>query len=1197
LLKAARGLTRGTPTAWIPITTLSAAFEAPQTATAIQIRLKPNQNLEAARQALQDAVGAQYIVTSATGGSGLNSLYGITNLALPVAGFVILLAGSFLVFNAFAITLAERRREIGQLRTLGMTRRQVLTQTVFEAALTALFGSGLGVAFGWLLGQGVILAIQQLNGANSVPAVSIPPDALPLAVGAGLTVTLAVTFSLAAQAARISPLAALQTDGGRETSPRRFYLISGGLAAVLLLVTVGLYFYALNFARTSLTPSYGPIFLPALTFGAAVVAVLPLWVNGMIALGARLAASPMLQRRGFGAAAQLATGALLRQRQRAALTTATLVISFMLVIALTGLTLLMSNFLLSMNLSMFSGQILVTRPFPPGTSLAESAALPSLPPIPSELQSDIDILSDIANIQYFANVSLPGVGTESGFGDQYAFGFTLSIIRGKQSFPISEGSWDEAERIFRENEPAIFLPELTARRWNKHPGDTVEISTLKGNVLFTVAAVGGGFPVISPQTAGEYFGSYPFGILFSEKAGATRAEVQKRVAELIKRHRRELALTDVSQLENVVGQLVGPIQGLFGGLTSLSGIVAALGIVVTLFASVLERQREIGTLRALGMSRNAVRGMVVLEAGWLGFAGAALGAAGGLGMAFIIAQLLNETILLSMGVRIFETLVLPNELALASLVIGPVVAMLAALYPADRAADVNPADAMRAEGAASFLKPAANLGPTGLRGFILRLPLAAKLSLASGLILVLALTVQTALRVQAERRLLEDSLISLMARTSDTALSSMRDQMPNEVNTLTPETFTALQAQADSQASILQAQFEALRQSQSGDDFKLKYLFVTDLEHQVLFSDQIDWIGRTLTDTLTPSGSETLVRITTWFGARVFEGTVPLENKTGTRLGYIQIGVLTTPVDNFIREVMVSSAWTVLATLVIAITLTVWLTRRALTPMNQIADAAHAVARGDLTRRVPETQWDEVGRLARSFNEMVTGLNEREQLRELFGRYVSREVQEAIESGRVTLKGERKTITCLYVDMRGSTSFAEERPPEEVMEALNQYFEVIVYAVEAHGGIVNRFVGDEAVCVFGAPTEVRDHADRALNAALAMREGLAYLNRKREALGLPTLKFGMGLNTGEVVAGATGTEERQEYTVIGDAMNLGARIQALNKTFPDYDILVSEFTVSAAKGESYEWVDLGESDIRGKRQKVRVWGLAGSKMG
>jgi len=228
---------------------------------------------------------------------------------------------------------------------------------------------------------------------------------------------------------------------------------------------------------------------------------------------------------------------------------------------------------------------------------------------------------------------------------------------------------------------------------------------------------------------------------------------------------------------------------------------------------------------------------------------------------------------------------------------------------------------------------------------------------------------------------------------------------------------------------------------------------------------------------------------------------------------------------------------------------------------------------------------------------MVSGLNDRERMRDLFGRYLSREVGEAVLAGRVSLKGERKTITVLYCDMRGSTAFAEQHTPEDVMAALNQYFEVIILSTEAHGGIVNRFVGDEAVCVFGAPTETRDHADRAVQAALAMRAGLAYVNQKRTTLGLPTLKFGMGLNTGEVTAGATGSEERQEYTLIGDAMNVGARIQDLNKTFPDYGILLSEFTLTALgpKAVGYQFADLGEAEIRGKNRAVRVFGLSGRK--
>jgi adenylate cyclase len=338
------------------------------------------------------------------------------------------------------------------------------------------------------------------------------------------------------------------------------------------------------------------------------------------------------------------------------------------------------------------------------------------------------------------------------------------------------------------------------------------------------------------------------------------------------------------------------------------------------------------------------------------------------------------------------------------------------------------------------------------------------------------------------------------------------------------------------------------------------------------------------------------VRFTAWTGERAFEAVAAIENQAGQQLGYARVGLSTEPVDNIVRDIVRGSVGMMAAALAAAILLTVFFTRRALAPLSQIAEASQAVARGDLTQRIPEARWDEVGRVARAFNEMVSGLNDRERMRDLFGRYLSREVGEAVLAGRVTLAGERKTITVLYCDMRDSTTFAEAHAPEDVMAALNQYFEVIILATEAHGGIVNRFVGDEVVCVFGAPTEYRDHADRAVQAALSMREGLSYVNQKRTALGQPILKFGLGLNTGEVTAGATGSEERQEYTLIGDAMNVGARIQGLTKNFPEHAILLSEFTHAALgpKAEAYALADLGPVEIRGKSQPVKVYGLVGA---
>ncbi|MBP7694097.1 MAG: ABC transporter permease, partial [Anaerolineales bacterium] len=589
------------------------------------------------------------------------------------------------------------RREIGQLRTLGMTRRQVLTQALLDAGLVGLLGAALGLVFGLAVGAGMVAVVRSLNGDNGAIGAVIPWDAWPLAAGAGVLVTVLVTLGLARDAARVSPLEAVKPPAESPAQQRRTrrWLIAAAL--LLLAATAGLYVWGADYARTALTPSYGPIFALTLPFGTAVIVLLPLVLDGLLTL----------LERGHWLAGRLAAASLRRQGARAAVTAATLTISFMLVIALTGLTLFMSQFLLTFNLSLFTGRVVVIRPFPPGTSLSASAALPSLPPLPPGLRADIEALEEVAEIAYFANVSLPGLGIESGAGDQYAFATSLAIIRDKRTFPIAEGSWTEAERIFAEHAPAILLPELTGRKLNKHPGDPLEIQTLHGPVTFTVAAVGGGFPLISPEAAAEYFGANPFAILFTPKPGVTLAALQARVDALREQHRAELAPFDTAQVTTTIDALLGPIQALFGGLTSLSGLVAALGIVVTLFASVLERQREIGTLRALGLRRDEVRGLVVLEAGLLGFAGAGLGALGGLGLSVLFVLSMNTAMAAVAGVSPVEGLPVPWELALAALFIGPAIAMLAALWPAGRAADVDPAVAMRAEGATGFAPPAA----------------------------------------------------------------------------------------------------------------------------------------------------------------------------------------------------------------------------------------------------------------------------------------------------------------------------------------------------------------------------------------------------------------------------------------------------------------------------------------------------------
>jgi adenylate cyclase len=231
--------------------------------------------------------------------------------------------------------------------------------------------------------------------------------------------------------------------------------------------------------------------------------------------------------------------------------------------------------------------------------------------------------------------------------------------------------------------------------------------------------------------------------------------------------------------------------------------------------------------------------------------------------------------------------------------------------------------------------------------------------------------------------------------------------------------------------------------------------------------------------------------------------------------------------------------------------------------------------------------------LAGAFNQMVAGLREREWLRDMFGRFVSREVAEAIHTGQVRLEGENRVVSVLFCDIRGFTARSEKSTPAEVVALLNEYLPVVVGAAQAHSGTVNKFGGDSTLIIYGAPKALQESAYQAVLTALEVRGGLARLNQRLAARGEEPIRVGVGINTGVALAGAVGPEERQEYTVIGDAVNLASRIEALNKQYPEHDVLISEWTYEALGGRraEFEFVDLGEVAVRGKAEPVRVWAV------
>jgi len=238
------------------------------------------------------------------------------------------------------------------------------------------------------------------------------------------------------------------------------------------------------------------------------------------------------------------------------------------------------------------------------------------------------------------------------------------------------------------------------------------------------------------------------------------------------------------------------------------------------------------------------------------------------------------------------------------------------------------------------------------------------------------------------------------------------------------------------------------------------------------------------------------------------------------------------------------------------------------------------VEEGDFDARVEVDDASEVGLLQAGFNRMAAGLEERERVRDLFGRQVGRDVAQAALDGEVRLGGEVRDVAVLFVDVTGSTNLAARRPPEEVVELLNRFFAIVVEATENHCGWVNKFEGDAALCVFGAPVSMEDAPGAALAAAREL------CRRLRDEL--PEIGFGIGVSAGPAVAGNVGAEERFEYTVIGDPVNEAARLCELAKEREER-IAASERAIeSAAADERLHW-SLGESvTLRGRDEPTRL---------
>lgn len=259
-------------------------------------------------------------------------------------------------------------------------------------------------------------------------------------------------------------------------------------------------------------------------------------------------------------------------------------------------------------------------------------------------------------------------------------------------------------------------------------------------------------------------------------------------------------------------------------------------------------------------------------------------------------------------------------------------------------------------------------------------------------------------------------------------------------------------------------------------------------------------------------------------------------------------------------------------------------------PLKKLSKMAVRIKDGDFSARVQIASNDRLGVLGDTFNDMTVSLQEKEFIRETFGKVVDPAVRDHILSGNVILGGENCDITVMFCDIRNFTAMSEKMRPEEVVSFLNLYFTRMERCITKNHGVINKYIGDAVMALFGAPVKSDGHAEDAFRAALDMKDALSELNKEFESQGKAAVGFGIGLHSGDVLAGNIGAENRLEYTVIGDTVNTASRIESLCKTYST-DLLLSEATADRIRSEQLKqhlhFVD--EAEIRGKTDTVRLF--------
>ncbi|MCD4814155.1 HAMP domain-containing protein [bacterium] len=332
-------------------------------------------------------------------------------------------------------------------------------------------------------------------------------------------------------------------------------------------------------------------------------------------------------------------------------------------------------------------------------------------------------------------------------------------------------------------------------------------------------------------------------------------------------------------------------------------------------------------------------------------------------------------------------------------------------------------------------------------------------------------------------------------------------------------------------------------------------------------------------------------------GEKLFDIAVPVIVRKplvgDKQIGVVHLGMSRKLVDLTVRQAAVklgiASVFILCLGAMVAIILAQYLTR----PVKILVGGVLAIAEGDLNQEIKVTRKDELGDLTSAFNEMAASLREKEVIKGAFSTYVSSQVMEEVikDPGSLALGGARKNATMFFSDIRGFTSMSETMEPEDVVSVINVYLSVQTEILLRYGGMLDKFIGDCVMAVFGIPLAKKGDALRAVKSGLEIQHAVQELNQARKMAGEKTVTVGIGINTGDVVSGNMGSSQKMDYTVIGDAVNMAARLESVAE---GGSVLISEATYLLVQDEIVA-DKLSPIAVKGKKEKILVYSVKSLK--